>query len=336
MDVSRVSSFLPSKRVGSLLLIVGALIVAVLIIRGDNDTQNETTPEPVAARLTAERTILTESDTDGDGLKDWVEGLWGLSSVSADTDGDGIGDKDDLEATRKAEEEERTAAFLQSYASFASSSNDLTATDKLSRALFEQLFAFRSAGISIDENVTNQVSGALNTNIFDGARPTAEFVTSDKLTIITAASDAEIRIYGNRVGDIMKGPSTEATNELFVFAQFGEANDPAVLLKLLPVANHYETLADELTSVTVPMEIAQAHLDLINSMRQVAVSLRGTATLSTDSLNAILSLQSYAQSSAIFVDATKRIRLYLEDYRDIFSETDPAMIILNLENETPA
>ncbi|MEK7579143.1 MAG: hypothetical protein AAB460_01240 [Patescibacteria group bacterium] len=325
------SRFIPSKRISALAIVIGAVIVTVLILRfvsRESETQNAA-ESPV---FVAKSEVVTETDTDGDGLKDWEEALWNMSPTTPDTDGDGTLDAAEVANQRAAAEEAREESLLGIAASLEASAADenLSKTDLLARALLEQVVAFKNAGISIDANVAGEVSNTLGKTLLTDA-PDAPTVTLNDLVIAESPTNDDIRTYGNTIGAALAGPSTEKTNELFVLAEFGQSNDSSVLSKLTPVADHYTSIAALIADVPVPTNIVRAHLAFVNATHAVATSLRALGTLSSDSLGAILALQLYVDASATFYDSFQALKAYLTAHKSLFFENDPAFILINLQ-----
>ena len=94
---------LPSNKIGGLLIAV--VLVVVLVIVGDvilGKFGGKILPDYVDADIVIHRktTDNSSSDSDGDGLLDWEESLWGTDPLKYDTDGDGTSDKDEINQNR--------------------------------------------------------------------------------------------------------------------------------------------------------------------------------------------------------------------------------------------
>ena len=73
---------------------------------------------------------LMNKDTDGDGLLDWEEGLWGTSPDKKDTNDDGVPDNTEI-AKLKTELRQNTGGDV----SVIQNEENLTQTDKFSRSI---------------------------------------------------------------------------------------------------------------------------------------------------------------------------------------------------------
>ncbi len=323
---SAVRSFIPSKRISALLIVVGALITMSLILRhASGEPGNPNTPErPV---VLAQKEAVPETDSDEDGLKDWEEVLWSMDPKNPDTDGDDIGDKEEVVGRQAVIEEEKEESLLDLAASLeASAANkNLTKTNILSQSLFQQVITFQDAGITLDSSTAfdvAQIVGQTTKTTFTPPTP----VSLSALTIVPETGENLIT-YTNNLGKILGGNTTEATNEFLVLGKFGQTGDAAVLDNLVTVAVTYEQIIADLKSIPVPQTIANSHLGLINAFLNTKESLLLLGKLSTDPLTALAGLQAHTTYSKSVADAFDTIRTYLRNSVTL-TENDPGYVII--------
>ncbi len=306
MQFSGVSRFLPSKRIGALVVVVAALITSTLIIRADTTP----TPKGPVARLTTEQQNFNETDTDGDGVKDWEEALWGFSAVSPDTDGDSVGDAQEISEQQQRLEIERTsliseAGGIQNGASY----EGISETEKISRGILEQVVAFQSAGISLDGDTTNDIAHVLGSVI---QTPSASVIAVDASDMTTVPeTSASLTTYANALGTILGGKATAETNEMLALAQFGQTGDTGALDSLTSVVATYDGIIRSLTNTAVPESLLNAHVALINGFSNTKQSVALLAKIGSDPIQGIQGLQTYSASSQSVATAFENIRTYL-------------------------
>jgi hypothetical protein len=315
-----VSRFLPSKRTGALALVVGALIVATIIFRS-----NDAAPKRPVARLTSEPQAINERDTDGDGVKDWEESLWGLSEVSADTDADGVGDAQEVKEEQVRIEEQR-ANLLSEAAEVSASYEGLSETDKISRGILEQVVAFQSAGISLDDSTTNDIAGVLGSVI--KAPPTPPEPIDPSTINSVPETAASLAAYANALGTILGGKATPETNEMLALAQFGQTGDTSELDSLASVVKTYGIIIEALTNTPVPSTLLTKHVELIDAFSRTQQSIGLLAALGSDPIQGIQGLQAYTAYSNDVAKTFDAIRTYLRS-RITLGTSEPGYIIID-------
>ena len=320
MQFSGVSRFLPSKRIGALVVVVAALIASTLIIRADTTAKQG---GPVA-RLTGRPTNLIEIDTDGDGVKDWEEELRGLSTVSDDTDGDGVKDGQEVEEERIRMEEQRST-FLAEASDLAVSYDGLSETEKLSRGVLEQVIAFESAGITLDGETTNDIASILGSTLQQPPTP-VRVASIDSITLVEETSGS-LSAYANALGTILGGEATVETNELLVLARFGETGNVAALESLNDVAATYGKIITDLTNTPVPSTLADKHVALINNFANTKQNITLLAELGKDPLKGLQGLQTYFSYSEAVARTFNDISSYLRS-RVTLASHEPGYLII--------
>lgn len=312
---------LPSPRVGALVIVVGALIISTVIFRN-----NSGEAAGVVARLTEEPEDINERDTDGDGVKDWEEALWGLSAVAPDTDGDGVGDAQEVREEQLQLREQRLGLLSEAAGlSGTPSYEGLSETEKISRGVLEQVVAFRSAGVSLDDATTNDIAGVLGSILQVPPAPVAEVSAADLDAV--PESSVTLTAYARALAAILGGESTTQTNELLVLARFGETGDVATLDALVDVIDTYEEIVDDLSAIPVPTTLLDEHVALINSFANTKQSIALLAELGSDPVKAIQGLQIYTSRSQSVAVAFNAIRSYLRS-RITLGADDPGYIII--------
>ncbi len=175
--------FLPSKKfVKTILGIVLLLVMITLIGSISNKKTTFNSRAKQGKVLVVGETI--ERDTDGDGLKDWEEALWGLDPKKPDTDGDGIIDSDEI---RKIQE------FLGAgnENNPDNPANDKTKTGSLTRDVLTIASAINQSG-----TITKESSEAITDEIakYLEKREEQNFTIKD-ITALETSTASQVKTY---------------------------------------------------------------------------------------------------------------------------------------------
>ena len=95
--------YLPSKKfiiiTVSVFAAIGIIFIIINLIEGKGEVFQQKS-DLLFQKMTLGEII--DKDSDGDGLKDWEEALWGTDPNNPDTDGDGILDGAEIQQKREA------------------------------------------------------------------------------------------------------------------------------------------------------------------------------------------------------------------------------------------
>lgn len=321
--VSEARAFAPSKRVGSLLIMVAAAIVAVVIFRSEPSLSEEPSMRVTLSDTTTPRTETEEKDTDGDKLKDWEEDLWGLSSVSSDTDSDGIGDYQEVENRRKAVAD-APALVLDTIDPDAAPP---TPTELAGRILVSQFLTAKEAGVPLkDDSVALAGQIALSTADLDRVYP---IISTTDLNIVDGTMSA--KAYGNAIGTaLMTTSNTPAPSEYAIMVEYIQTSDSEKFQKDMGVViKNYDTTINNLITMSISADRASAHLALTNAVIAVRTDLVDLAKVGDNPLMAIAALDAYRKDSSLMTGLFEKLRASLKDSDAEFLPGDPGYIFVN-------
>ncbi len=203
-----------------------------------------------------------DRDTDGDGLKDWEEGLWGTDPTLADSDQNGI--SDNVEVGNKKAVLAVSGGDDQSEGSLPN--EKLTQTDAFSRELWATVNTLVESGNATPENLA-KISEAAAQYIKNSGN-----INTYTLAEIKIASDnSQINFveYLNRSGEVLSKNRLPGDNVAELFFSYLETKNMYYKLQLENNAKSYKSLRDGLLSATVPPDGANLHLNLVNSVNNV-------------------------------------------------------------------
>jgi len=230
-------------------------------------------------------------DSDGDGLKDWEEKLWGTNPLNADTDGDGISDDAEIEQGSnplKAGKNE----LLEGLIAGEDIGEPLEGVTKdLSQQFISNYLAFKGRGLA-PSSIGEAMGQGIAREIESAPLLKDTYEISDTKTI--PATSQNIRAYGNAVGKII--------NENF---DAFEENELTVLVRLITTESYedeklfgeyrvsYFKAADALTAMPAPETYATLHVDLINNFNNLVVINGVFKNFSADPVNVFIHLGHY-------------------------------------------
>jgi hypothetical protein len=283
--------YLPSK---NFIIALSAAIVLVVVIIILNYWRPSTTKyennNSIASNTNATSSAMT-LDSDGDGLPDWKEILYGTDPHNIDTDGDGTPDgeeitenrdplkantapkgqeaNDKIDPTLVAQQQEATAEYEK-----------LNSTQKIAEDLMSNIIASQPAdGSQIDQTTINSLTqGALQdmpTKTYNGITQESDLnIISINVSTSTLASElTSYRMdYYNETEKFMKimGQDLTIINSNYSNGVFNTANAKS---KISAITSQYQDIINNLIKVSVPAATnsdgVMFHLALINDLEKL-------------------------------------------------------------------
>lgn len=285
--------FAKNKKI--ILISLGVVVIALLFfIKTSSNYKNS--PEKQAGLVYADETVgeLVNKDTDGDGVPDWEESLYGTDPTKPDTDGDGIGDAQEIEqiqVSKGVNTDSGTAA-----------PENLTETEKFSRQLFSTVTALNQTG-GLDQNTVDQLSTSLANEVNNPSVQNA-YSTSNIKTSGDTGTDAARGYDGVLEGTLKKYSGLYDGSTVIPLAQtfgnalqsyLGSGNDSA-MSKLDQPAKDLRAMTVALGKMIVPSEFADAHVALMNQLEWMAENLSNTKEVGTDPVTAYGAISNFSQN----------------------------------------
>lgn len=244
-------------------------------------------------------------DTDKDGLMDWEEVLWGTNPKDSDTDKDGM--RDGEEVAKKRNPAVKGAGNI---AADSASSTNLTQTDKFGRELFAKYLELRQLGLSTDADSKERLIAAMlqSGNLVE----TPKIYKPTDLIISPTNTPAAIRNYGNVLSGVIINNSIKSRNENIIMRDYVQQNDDTKLAELTPILNSYRKIAKGLISTSVPSDLKDLHLNILNSVSELIFIIESYQKIEADPVIALQGVGMYQETADKFRDALSSIRSYFE------------------------
>lgn len=316
---------LPGKKVQALIIVIVGIFIAYFISTSSistwfHSTFLEKTEAPLASSLenTTISNIESDLDTDGDGLKDWQELLWGSDKNNKDTDKDGVNDSKEIEDGRDPaiagpdDSLEKTRGISAS--SVTAFSKSVTSDpDNISQTVSKDLFAkFMSLQMSDNLNSETQekVVADVIANIDPGSIPPRYSLTDIK---VVSQNEVTLRTYGNQVAealfDLQKSITPQSTNKQ------GLAS--------------YSATIEGLKNLSVPNSLGLSHLQLLNNFNASYQMLILLAEYEKDPVKGLIALKSLQTNNENALELFKTIALEFKNNDIIFDKSEAGYLWSN-------
>ncbi len=275
-------------------LVVGAYILATFGAKDTPRTLDATNAVVVAPA--PERQYIPTQDSDGDGLRDWEEALVrenGTVSLNQEPD----------------------------------YTPPDTLTEQFGIAFLQDTIRAKGYG-AFGDSEEEVVQKAVNSLAEQTADP---LYTAADITLTTDNSNESIMRYGNRVAMIIIENSTDSENEAVIMQNALTLNDPALLTELVPIANTYRAMRDEMLVTEVPTDLVQEHLDLINVYQAVLSDVEAMQQAFSDPLLTMMRMKRYPDDAAGLFFALQNMYTALVKTEAPFTLDDPAALFLKFK-----
>jgi Bacterial TSP3 repeat len=286
-------------------------LLSVLIVAGSFILAKDIKVPPLA-QASAETALLqaiAAKDSDGDGLPDWEELLYGTDPHATDTFHLGMSDSEAVAKgliVPKAIADVSVATSTQAagtginYAAAGlAAPTEGSLTDSFAKDFFT-LYAQKkqaNGGAELtDADISDIQNQALN-SLALSVTPAADFKSASDLTVSGAGADAMKSFAAQAEAVLNKNTSEATSSELFYLQRAVQNDDAAALAHILSIARAYRDSAAGLAALPVPRELAAHDLALINAMMRMSGIVTDFARVNTDPMAAMLALQQYVPTA---------------------------------------
>lgn len=257
----------------SLILRIVVVVSAALLVVGIYWSQNRVQKKPTdKTTVTKEDAVLAEKfylDSDGDGLYDWEEVLWGTDPNDPDTDGDGTPDGEEVRLGRDPRipgpddrlETEEIPIYKRD------DIENLSPAELLHREAISNISELTKKG-NVSRSTLEQMIGELSNKYLTRAEIKRKYLPSSVL-ISTNNSSEGIREYVNLISQISSVYDFKLSNEDalgLVTNIISPEKDAKLSAKLARLIDDIEKTEITLSMVSVPSDLAAAHTSMLNAL----------------------------------------------------------------------
>lgn len=313
--------------------------LAVIVIAGAYYSSHRKQAAPNTSNTLAVKVEkpVPELDSDGDGLKDWEEGLWGTDPHNKDTDGDGTSDGDEVAQNRNPlvpgpndqivpKKEEVTDDTPATYSYKFDPTEGKTLTDVLLQNLMDNYMSAKAAGSFNDASKTEIINSTL-TNLATSVH--FDTYTSKDFHLIPAGDSSVQTSYYNHLALVLITDQSGVGNEISIVKATFENNNYATLKSLVPIAETYKRTATRLAALSVPENLEPAHLQITNSYLVAGEALENMSG-SSDPMFVLANFGYYKGSIDGMNEGFKALRDFALLHNLTFSDSDTGRAIMNI------
>lgn len=306
---------LPSNKISALFLVV--VLLVVLIIAGDVvgdklSSRDEIKQVDADIYLPRKTTNNSSIDSDGDGLLDWQEKLYGSDPQNADTDGDGTDDGEEIREGRDPtiagpdDELINTKTIINTELNVPGYTPG-SLTDNLSKELFAQYLDLKSAN-SLYEGSEEDLATNLVGQVEQVTQIKVIYTKSD-LNLVDPTDEA-ITKYGEEIAIIWIDYLNQIENS-------DSLSEDAYINF---VSDTYIRAAQALSQISVPTVAENIHLELINNFYAYGVSLEELSLYETDPVRSLVAIRNSQQIYDDGLNLFTALEIYFDDNGIIFED----------------
>ncbi len=286
-----IKKYLPSKKFILIIFFVAILIVGystVSAITKKNKAKKAIRQETIEKLTGVTVSDLVGKDTDGDGVVDWEESLWGTDKNNRFTF-NGIIDSEYI--NRKKKEINPNFDTLEE--------ENLTETDKFARQFFSSFLALKEGGV--DNLTINNFASSVGQNLVN-----TEIVDEFKKEDIKTSSSLSIEEYYTKIQSTFKKYSDLGLGEEMQLLenslnQFSATGAESSTEKIQTIGIAYQEFAKEASQITTPEIISDTHLNIINSANRTGISVLSFSKVINDPILGVTGLAQYEKNIDDFV-----------------------------------
>lgn len=238
---------------------------------------------------------LVTNDTNGNGIPDWEEKLWGLDPTVLYTNG--VSNKQIIEDKKKV------------LGVNATPEEELNDTDRLARELFTLSTALGQSD-EVDNETLREIASKLGASI-DIKQISNRYSIKNVRTIPTTAQS--LRNYYSIMSRMIAKYDENAADIDVIIAAL-ETGDTSRLPELTNTSTVYNQIAKDMTAINVPIGVANYHLDLVNGFAGVAESFTYLSQMNDNGVAGLVGIAIYRNYNTKISVAIINMTDYLTRY----------------------
>ncbi len=321
--------YLPSRNFFIVILSIVLLSGGVFGYKTWHDKVTAERNKQAREKILAQAISHENIDSDGDGLLDWEEVFRGTDPKKADTDGDGTPDGKEIELRRNPlipAPNDYVRTFGEPDQLATVSKEELTESEKLIRGMLTAIIYNPNP---TDKNIANKITQGIANSIKEKGQEFPNIYSLSQIKTVPE-TEANLKTYGNTVGGILKN-SKELEKEnnavLLVIAQGLKDGKTSTFDGFDPIIKSNKDQISALLKVSVPEDMAQLHVFLLNSMENVSFSIGNLKFLISDPLKGLIGMQQYKTSLQNRTTAREKVSNHLVNSGIVFNEGEAGLTI---------
>lgn len=296
------NKYLPSKKfqylLGSFLVIALLFFAAFKLLSGKNSFFAQRNDVKVQAGNLTINEMITK-DSDGDGVPDWEEALWGTDPNNKETFG--MPDATYIANKRKALNVNQPA-----------DNGTPTQTDNFARDFFAAYNAMKTSG-QVDDATIKNFSSALGQKIVDSS-VVDQYSEKDLKLADNDDPQTQADYYASAAGLFAIYKESGLGDELEIaggIASTGQGGDTKSEDQLQKIAGAYQEFAQKLLLVPVPKSLVQYHLEIINSANNTGIAVSNMSKMISDPVTGLSGISQYQKYSSDLITSANNLEAFL-------------------------
>ncbi|MDH5442046.1 MAG: hypothetical protein OEX08_00355 [Candidatus Nomurabacteria bacterium] len=246
-------------------------LVVLLVVAPWNRKKIGTTKNPDGERVSLATDNGFDSDTDGDGVPDWQESLWGTDPTVVDTDGDGISDKKEIEELRAAATD--NGANLNN-------TTATTVTNGVAQTIIATLGALQN-----QDYISTTQKAKLAYEIQNVVLAPPTFPSKEEISMVKNSPDS-FDSYIKKLNKIL-GKYPKEADQVFKYIEDAVNGDNSAVVTLEKISTDIQSIAKDLLGMQVPNRFVEPHFELVLSNYEFAHGIENISKIQDDSLRAL-------------------------------------------------
>ncbi len=199
---------------------------------------------------------------------------------------------------------------------------DTNLTTILSKQVFSNFMVLNQSG-NLNSQTISDLTDQLSSQIIEKV-PTAKVYTIADLNIIKNPTEEDIKKYGNEFFIIRNNTQNAFIRDISSpGSPLLDKSDTGSMNTYILAGKLYEKIVNDLLTLSVPANLVDLHLAILNNYSGSAFGLKMFGQLDNDPVAAIGGLNSYSKNVTVEETMVSNMAKYLRDSGIIFNENEP-------------
>ena len=299
-------------RIGVPVFVGIALIGAAFYVR-QSEVSKASASDQVIAVVSSEklRAYQETKDTDGDGVRDWLEELHGTDPMVFD---------EKIEIVTVSEESGEQSIYKE----------PTTFTGRFAQAFFKEMI-LTQAGVEGPPPKTQEalITEAVNTIVHEAQD--VLYVQKD-IDVLYDTDFVHLREYGNELAFIFTKNLVSDDPEPVILQRALDTNNPDELSKLEPIAHAYQEMENDLQAISVPSSLIKEHLDLLNAVAALREDVAAMQRAFIDPLYTMARMKRYEDDADGLYLSLNNMRAIFERENIFYTDDELGSLFFNVES----
>ena len=290
----------PSKQFKRVAIIAGSILLVWVIVQ-TGVLKKIFTYRPKVLSTQKDQTFgdIIATDSNNNGIPDWEERLWGLDPTVATTNG--ISNRDIVMQKR-----------VENKAAGGTDLSTASNTDKLAYGIYTTTGILDSVG-NVDTNTLQDVTNPLVQNI---VKPVQKKLYSIDDVILLPSSINNVHSYAVNFQKVIATVHFDQ-DETAILSNAVQNDDYSKLDSVAQNGKEYQSIAQKLIQIKVPIAVAREHLDYVNGIKSLGDTLVAAANIKNDELSGATAIGEYSNATTLLNTAMDNLNQVIAKYDTI-------------------